>query len=70
MTVGMAKKYINLHAEIDERGTLNLVDDEGRILAGVKKKSIHTAHDELSYASVEIILKSDGNIGFTRGKVK
>lgn len=64
------KKYINLHAEIDEDGTLNLVDDEGRILAGVKSKSIHTGQENLSYADVSIILKKNGNLGFTKGKVK
>lgn len=64
------KKYINLHAEIDENGTLNLVDDDGRILSGVRSKSIHTAHEELSYAYVEVILRGSNNMGFTRGKVK
>ncbi len=64
------KKYINLHAEIDENGMLNLVDDDGRILSGVRSKSIHTAHEELSYAYVEVILKDFDNTAFNRGKVK
>jgi hypothetical protein len=64
------KKYINLHAEIDEFGVLNLVDDDGRILAGARSKSIHTAHEEVSYAHVEIILKDNNGRGFTRSKVK
>lgn len=64
------KKYINLHAEIDESGMLNLVDNDGRILAGVRSKSIHTAHEELSYAHVEIILKGGDDMGLTRSKVK
>lgn len=64
------KKYINLHAEIDENGTLNLVDDDGRILSGVRSKSVHTTHGELSYAHVEVILRGNGNIGFARGRVK
>ena len=70
MSVGIAKKYINLHVEIDENGTLNLVDEEGRILSGVKRKSIHTAHDDVSTADIEIVLKSNNQLALARGKVK
>ena len=70
MSVGVAKKYINLHVEIDDDGVLNLVDEEGRILAGVKRKSIHTAHDDVSTADVEIVLKSGNKTALSRGKVK
>lgn len=69
MAIVTGKVYINLHAEIDENGTLNLVDEDGRILGGVRAKSIHTAHEELSYANVEVILK-EGDSGCARGKVK
>lgn len=70
MAVGIVKKYINLHAEIDENGVLNLVDEEGRILAGVKRKSIHTAHDDVSTADIEIVLKSNHQTALARGRVK
>ena len=64
------KKYINLHAEVDEDGKLRLVDDDGRVLAGVRSKSIHTANDEASFAIVEVILKSQEHTAFARGMVK
>lgn len=70
MAIATGKVYINLHAEIDENGTLILVDEDGRILAGVRSKSIHTTHEDLSYADVEVILRGGDNMGFTRGKVK
>lgn len=63
------KKYIRLHAEIDENGVLVLVDDEGRIL-GVRSQNIYTSYEDLSYAEVKITLKSECNRGFVRGKVK
>lgn len=70
MSAGVAKKYINLHAEIDEDGALNLVDEDGRILAGVKRKSIHTAHDDVSTADIEIVLKSSNKTALAMSKVK
>lgn len=70
MSAEIAKKYINLHAEIDEDGVLNLVDEDGRILAGVKRKNIYTAHDDVSTADIEIVLSRRKQLALARGKVK
>lgn len=70
MAIVTGKVYINLHAEIDENGILNLVDEDGRILAGLKRKSIHVDHDDVSTADIEIVLKSSNQTALARCKVK
>ncbi len=74
MAHATGKAYFYLHAEIDDDGKLNLVDESGRVLAGVKEKRVYTSADDLSTADVKLVLGYSSNespcYGLSRGKVK
>lgn len=67
--MAISKGNVHLHAGIGTDGKLQLITDDGRIVAGVMCLSVHTEYGDKSTADVSIILKNNDNF-LISGKVQ
>lgn len=64
----MEQDKIYLHSEMDEKGTVRIVDQFGRILCGIKSLSVNRAFDEGATITLSVYEYRGGKLFINEAK--